>query len=505
MVCRNLHTVFFESAKGFVKGMTAGNRKVFIGGEWIDTGNTYQLINPYNGKTIANVCMAGEAEIDRAIEAARDAFDITRSQSSLAASTLLKRIAEGVKTRKDELVEKIIAEAGKPRALADVEVERTISTFSIAAEEANRIGGEYLPLDIDARAEDRIGITRRFPIGIIAGISPFNFPLNLVAHKVAPALASKNCIIVKPARQTPLTALILAEIIEEAGCVKGQLSVAPSMPAVGEKLVTDPRIAKLSFTGSPAVGWRLKKLANEKKVTLELGGNAAAVVAEDADLDWAVPRIVAGAFAYAGQVCISVQRILIHESRYGECVEKLVAHTKEKAIYGDPSEPDVMVGPMINKGALDKTVEWVKEAKSQGAKILIGGKSDGPFFEPTIISDVTPDMNVCAEEVFAPVAVVQPYKDFDEAIKMVNDSKFGLQMGIFTNRMDYAFQAFEEAEVGGVIVNDFPTFRVDNMPYGGIKQSGFGREGIKYAIDEMTEIKVMVARRQRHLRGVRGG
>ena len=469
-------------------------KKVFIGGEWVKTAATYSLRNPYNGETITEVCMAGEAEIDRAIEAAKEAFVITRSQSSLAASSLLKRVAEGVKQRKEELVEIIIAEAGKPRAFAEVEVERSISTFSIAAEEANRIGGEFLPLDIDARSEDRMGITRRFPIGVIAGISPFNFPLNLVAHKVAPALASKNCIIIKPARQTPLTALLLAEIIEEAGCVKGQVSVAPSEPSVGEKLATDPRVAKVSFTGSPAVGWRLKKLANEKRVTLELGGNAAAVVAEDADLDWAVPRIVAGSFAYAGQVCISVQRIMIHISRYKECIQKLVTHTEAKAVCGNPSRLDVMVGPMINKKALAQTVEWVKEAELQGAKILTGGEVDGPFFKPTIISDVTPDMKVCAEEVFAPVAVVQPYKDFDEALKMVNDSKFGLQMGIFTNRVDYAFRAFEEAEVGGVIVDDFPTFRVDNMPYGGVKQSGFGREGIKYAIEEMTEIKVMVMR-----------
>ena len=471
--------------------------KVFIGGEWIETDNRYSLKNPYNGETITDVCLAGEAEIDRAIESAKEAFDSTRTQSSLAASSLLIRVVDGLKNRKNELVNTIIAEAGKPRALAEVEVERSISTFSIAAEEANRIGGEFLPLDIDARSEDRIGITRRFPIGVIAGISPFNFPLNLVAHKVAPALASKNCIIVKPARQTPLTALLLAEIIEEAGCVKGQVSVAPSEPAVGEKLATDPRVAKVSFTGSPAVGWRLKKLANEKRVTLELGGNAAVVVAEDADLDWAIPRIVTGSFAYAGQVCISVQRIIIHESRYKECVQKLVTHTEAKALYGDPSRPEVMVGPMINKKALDQTVAWVKEAESEGAKILIGGESDGPFFKPTIISDVAPDMKVCAEEVFAPVAVVQPYKDFDEALQMVNGSKFGLQVGIFTNRIDYAFRAFEEAEVGGVIVDDFPTFRVDNMPYGGVKQSGFGREGIKYAIEEMTEIKVMVARRQR--------
>ena len=477
--------------------MTDSPKKVFIGGEWLETDETYQLNNPYNGNTIAEVCMAGKAEIDRAIEAAKDAFAITRNQSSLAASSLLKRIAEGLKNRKEELVDTIIAEAGKPRSLAEVEVERTISTFSIAAEEANRIGGEFLPLDIDARSEDRMGITRRFPIGVIAGISPFNFPLNLVAHKVAPALASKNCIVVKPARQTPLTALLLAEVIEEAGCVKGQLSVAPSKPDVGEILATDPRIAKISFTGSPAVGWRLKKLANEKRVTLELGGNAAAVVAEDADLDWAVPRIVAGSFAYAGQVCISIQRILVHESRYKECVQKLITHTEKKAVYGDPSQSDVMIGPMINKKALAQTVAWVKEAESEGAKILTGGEADGPFFKPTIISDVTPDMKVCSEEVFAPVAVVQPYKDFDEALKMVNDSKFGLQMGIFTNRMDYAFRAFNEAEVGGVIVDDFPTFRVDNMPYGGVKQSGFGREGIKYAIEEMTEIKVMVVRPQR--------
>jgi glyceraldehyde-3-phosphate dehydrogenase (NADP+) len=469
--------------------------KIFVGGEWVSTTTIQPVENPFTGDVIAQVYVAAEQEVDAAVTAAVTAFSTVRKQSAYDASTLLHNVVAGLKARKEDLVNTIVAEAGKPVSLAEVEVERSIVTFAIAAEEANRIGGEYLPLDITPGTVDRIGITRRFPIGVIVGITPFNFPLNLVAHKVAPALASRNCIIIKPAPQTPLTALLLAKILEEAGVVKGQVSVLPAQPAEAEKLVTDPRVALVSFTGSPKIGWHIKKIASHKKVALELGGNAAAVVCHDADLEWAVPRIAGGAFAYAGQVCISVQRILVHESCYKEFVQKLASYTEEKIKTGDPTDRSVLVGPMISKAALDRTMVWVTEAVADGAAILIGGKADGPCFAPTILSNVTPSMKVCCEEVFAPVAVVVPFATIEEAIAMVNDSAYGLQAGIFTHSVTTAFAAFEDLEVGGVIVNDFPTFRVDNMPYGGVKQSGFGREGIKYAIEEMTEIKVMVVKR----------
>lgn len=468
--------------------------KLLIGKEWVQTSITTDVLNPFNGNKIATVCLAGKKEMDSALKAAGDAFQITRKVSAHDVSSLLKRTVHGLIRNKKRLADAIVAEAGKPISLAEQEVERTITTFNIAAEEANRSGGELLPVDIDPRGAGRYAIVKKFPIGVIGGISPFNFPLNLVAHKVAPAIAAKNTIVLKPATQTPVSSFILGEILLEAGMTPGQYNVLPCSREVGEMLATDSRVAKLTFTGSPPVGWYLKKLAYQKKVTLELGGNAAVVVCKDADLKWAVPQIVAGAFGYAGQVCISVQRILIHKSVFAKTVKMLVQET-EKIKTGNPRNKNVMVGPMINKGALKQTVKWVKEAVEDGAQVLTGGRAKGACYLPTLISDVNRKMKVVCEEAFAPVAVVQPFSNFAQAIKMVNDSAFGLQMGVFTRDLDNAFTAFEEADVGGVIVNDFPTFRVDNMPYGGVKKSGFGREGIKYAIDEMTETKVMVIKK----------
>lgn len=468
--------------------------KCLIGDKWVTTSDTADVINPFNGRKIASVCLAGRAEMRAAIKAAEDAFKITRNMSAYDTSSLLKRAVHGLIRNKKRLTDAIVAEAGKPVTLAEQEVDRTIMAFSIAGEEANRQGGELLPVDVDPRGAGRYAIVKRFPIGVVGGISPFNFPLNLVAHKVAPVIAAKNTIVLKPATKTPMSAIILGEILLTAGMTPGQYNVVPCDRNVGELLATDDRIAKLTFTGSPPVGWYLKQLAYRKKVTLELGGNAAVVVCEDADLKWAVPRIVAGAFGYAGQVCISVQRILVHKSVFDKTVKRLVEETK-KLKTGNPCNKAVSVGPMINRGALKQTVSWVNEAVENGAKVLIGGKAKGACYLPTIISDVNRKMKVVCEEAFAPVAVVQPFNNFAQAINMVNDSVFGLQMGVFTTDLDNAFTAFEEAQVGGVIVNDFPTFRVDNMPYGGVKDSGFGREGIKYAIDEMTETKVLVIKK----------
>ncbi len=469
--------------------------KILIGSEWIDTGQKMKVINPYNNRDIATVCVGGEREVDQAIKVALRAFETTRTMSSKEVSGLLKRVCHGIIRRREEFVNSIIAEAGKPKALAEQEVDRSTTTFSIASEEASRIVGEYLPIDIDDRSEGRVAITRRFPVGVVGCITPFNFPLNLVAHKVAPAIAARNCIVLKPASKTPITALLLGEVLLEAGMTPGQLNIVPCKGSVGEALATDSRVAKLTFTGSPDVGWRLKNIAGRKKVTLELGGNAAVVVHSDADLKWAVPRIVAGAYGYAGQTCISVQRILIHKSIYDKTVKALVKEIKTNARTGAPASDKVMAGPMIDKASLDKIGEWVREACDDGAKILVGGKKKGRGYMPTLLSNVKRNMRVVCSEVFAPVATVQSYGTFDQAMRMINDSDFGLQAGVFTNDINLAFQAFEQADVGGVIINDFPTFRVDNMPYGGVKDSGLGREGVKYAIEEMTEMKVMVIKK----------
>lgn len=466
--------------------------KLFIGGKWVNTRETMPVIDPYTGKTVASVAMAGPLEMDQAIAAAQKAFETTKTMSSHAAASILRKAAAGIEKNRKRLVEAIVAEAGKPVTLAEGEVDRSITTFTVAAEEASRIGGEWLPVDIDANSEGRIALTKRFPVGVVAGISPFNFPLNLVAHKVAPAIASRNCIVLKPASKTPITALILGEILEKAGATPGQYNVVPCSREVGEALATDPRVAKLSFTGSPVVGWRLMKLASGKKVTLELGGNAASVIHSDADLDWAVARSVKGAYVYAGQTCICVQRILVHKPVYARVVKALVKEINENIKTGDPRKKDVLAGPMINEGALAQTREWVAQAVAGGARILAGGEAQGPCFQPTLLENVKRDMNVVCREVFAPVAVVQSYGDFDEALDMVNDSEYGLQVGVFTAGLKEAFRAFEKARVGGVIINDFPTFRVDNMPYGGVKLSGFGREGVRWAIEEMTETKLMV-------------
>ncbi|MDH5510065.1 MAG: aldehyde dehydrogenase family protein [Nitrospinota bacterium] len=466
--------------------------KLFIGGKWISSRETMPVIDPFNGQTVATVAMAGQAEMERAVMAAEKAFETTKSMSSYATATILRKAAAGIEKSRKRLVEAIVSEAGKPVTLAENEVDRSITTFTVAAEEASRIGGQWLPVDIDTNSGGRIALTKRFPVGVVAGISPFNFPLNLVAHKVAPAIASRNCIVLKPASKTPISALILGEILEAAGVTPGQYNVVPCSREVGEALATDPRVAKLTFTGSPAVGWRLMKLASGKKVTLELGGNAASVIHSDADLDWAVARSAKGAYVYAGQTCICVQRILIHKPVYSKVVKALINEIKEKIRTGDPRRKDVLAGPMINDAALAQTKEWVAQAVAGGARILAGGKAQGPCFQPTLLENVKRDMNVVCREVFAPVAVVQSYSDFDEALDMVNDSEYGLQVGVFTSGLKEAFSAFEKARVGGVIINDFPTFRVDNMPYGGVKLSGFGREGVRWAIEEMTEIKVMV-------------
>ena len=348
-----------------------------------------------------------------------------------------------------------------------------------------------MPLDITPAAGDRLGVIRRFPRGPIAGISPFNFPLNLVCHKVAPALASGNTISVKPASATPLSALLLGEILLEAGALPGSYNVIPCSARLAEPLVTDPRLKMVTFTGSAEVGWGIKSKAEKKMVCLELGGNAATMVEPDADMDFAVQRCILGGYAYAGQICISIQRIYVHEKVFDEFTDAFVKGVEVLHV-GDPLLEETDVGPMIDEASAVQTEEWIKEAVSQGAKTLTGGQRNGTMVQPAVLVNVPRDAKVSWEEVFAPVVVLDSYKTFEEAMEKVNDSKFGLQAGVFTKDIEKAFKAFNGIDVGGVVVNDIPTFRVDHMPYGGVKDSGFGREGVKYAIEEMTEIKIMV-------------
>ncbi|MGI8403334.1 MAG: aldehyde dehydrogenase family protein, partial [Thermomicrobiales bacterium] len=388
----------------------------------------------------------------------------------------------------------IAREAGKIVGEATTETDRGIFTLDTAAEEAKRIEGDVIPLDLLPSSKGRFGIVRRFPIGPIAGISPFNFPLNLALHKVAPAIASGNPIVLKPPTLAPLTMLLIARFADEVGVPKGVLSVLPMDRETGNAMVSDARFKLLSFTGSPDVGWKMKAQAGMKQVVLELGGNAGVLIDDDADIDFAISRIRTGAFSYAGQVCISVQRVFVLESRYQEVRDKLVKAASSLRA-GDPLDPATDLGPMIDDKAAGRAQEWVENAAREGATILTGGKADGRFFEPTVIEHAKKESFVCSREAFAPLVTIFPVKSFSEGIDQLNDSEYGLQAGIFSNRLEQALTAFERVEAGGVIINDVPTYRIDHMPYGGVKSSGLSREGIRYAIEDMTEPRLMVLNR----------
>lgn len=469
--------------------------KFLINGEWRKSSQKETVKNPFNGETVASVYFAEERDIEDAILSSQKAFEITRKLPAYKRAEILKNIVKGLEQRKEEIAKTITFEAGKPITDSRTEVLRAINTFQIASEEAKRIEGEVIPLDLMPGSENRLGIVRRFPIGPVLGITPFNFPLNLVVHKVAPAIASGNTIILKPAPKTPVTALLLGEIVSEAGLPAGGLNIVPCSNIMAEKLVADERIKKLSFTGSAAVGIKLKVLAGMKKVTLELGGNAGAIIHSDADIDFAAKRCALGAFSFAGQICISVQRIYAQKDIYNEFLYKFMANV-EKLKVGDPMDESTNIGPMIDEKAGMRTDEWLKEAVADGAKILTGGKRNGSFFEPTVLTNTKPSMKVCGQEVFAPLVTVEKYEGFEDAVSMVNNSIYGLQAGIFTRDIKNIFHAYNELEVGGVIVNDIPTYRADHMPYGGVKMSGFGREGVRYAIEEMTELKLLAINTQ---------
>lgn len=463
---------------------------MFIGGKWESSSETKELKNPYNGSPAALVHFAGKSQVKNAVNAAGQAFSAAKKLSSGERSEALAFMSSEIERRKEELARSIAVFSGKTIKSSRVEVERAVNTFLIASEEAKRIPGEVIPLDMSPQTKERWGLVRRFPIGVIAGITPFNFPLNLVAHKVAPALAAGNTVILRPASQVSPTSVLLGEIYEQSGLPKGGLNVIPCGYESAEILLDDPRIKMVTFTGSPEIGWSLKKRAHKKKVTLELGGNAAVIIEPDADLSLALPRVVLGSFSYSGQICISVQRIFLHEKIYDKFMKDFTS-AAEGLVIGDPLEENTDIGPMINEKAALQTEEWTKEALENGARLVCGGKREGSVFHPTVLENVKPEMRISWLEAFAPVAVVYRYSDYAEALKGVNYSIYGLQAGVFTNDLYKAFQAYEELDVGGVIINDIPTFRIDHMPYGGIKDSGFGREGIRYALEEMTEIKLM--------------
>lgn len=463
---------------------------VLIGGKWKTSGTNLDVKSPYDGHVVGRAHLAGPELIEEALASATEAFSALKRMSAWRRSEIILKTAEGIMKREEELARTITLESGKPIRDARGEVRRAAMTFQLAAEEARRLGGEVVPLDISPGSDGRFAIVRRFPIGPVLGITPFNFPLNLVAHKVAPAMACGNPIIIKPAPKTPLTALLLGEIVTDAGLPAGGLNVVPCANEHASLLWEDLRIKKLSFTGSAVVGWMLKQKAGTRKVTLELGGNAGVIIHSDADLEFAAKRCALGAFSYAGQVCISVQRIYVEKAVFDTFRELYLAECR-KIKMGDPMDEATTLGPMIEEAAAIRTEEWVREAVSDGASVLLGGKRKGSFMEPTVLTNTRQSMKVCGDEVFAPVVSLEAYDEFDEALKEVNSGLYGLQAGIFTRDMARVFMAYEELEVGGVVVGDVPTYRVDNMPYGGVKMSGFGREGVAYAIEEMTEPKLL--------------
>src|SRR5881398_79833 len=463
----------------------------FVDGRWQQEGDIVEIRSPYDGNLVARVAQGRKEHAEAAIAAAVKAFGTTRRLPAFERQRILRQIVAFMIERKEEFARTLAQEAGKPIKAARTEVERAIFTFTVAAEESTRIHGEYLPLDWQEFTAGRWGIVRRFPLGAIAGITPFNFPLNLVAHKVAPAIAAGCAMVLKPAPQTPLCAFLLAEAVQQAGWPDGGLNVLPLSNEDAGLLVRDDRLKMISFTGSAAVGWQIKNHAGKKKVVLELGGNAGVIVHSDADLQYAADRCVAGGFAYAGQTCISLQRILVERSVYGKFTDLLLNGVKKLKI-GDPLEESTDLGPLIRESDAARASDWVQEAVRGGARLLYGGHRNGSALEPTVLTGTRPEMKVNCQEIFAPVVTVEVYDHFDHAVRQVNSSPYGLQAGIFTRDAKLMFNAYEELEVGGLIAGDVPAFRIDHMPYGGIKDSGLGREGLRYAIEEMTEPKLLV-------------
>ncbi len=458
--------------------------------------NDLNVTDKYTGEVVTRVAIADPQTIDRGIAATVEAAPAMREMPPYARQAVLQHCVDRFSERRDELAQALCVEAGKPIKDSRGEVTRLIDTFRIAAEESVRIGGEVMNLEISPRAKGYRGMFKRVPIGPCSFISPFNFPLNLAAHKVAPAIAAGCPFILKPASRTPIGALIIGEVLSETELPRGAFSILPCHREGADLFTTDERLKLLSFTGSPAVGWNLKSKAGKKQVVLELGGNAACIVDEDADLDDTVKRLIVGAFYQSGQSCIGVQRILIHEKIYAELKERLV-HATLKLVAGDPKNEDTFIGPMIAESEAERLEQWIAEAAAAGGTILCGGQRNGAILEATLLENVPGELKICAQEAFGPVAVLSSFSEFDEALRQVNDSVFGLQAGIFTRDLYKMQRAWDQLDVGGVIIGDVPSWRVDNMPYGGVKDSGLGREGIRFAIEDMTEIRLLVIRTPR--------
>lgn len=465
--------------------------KIFLAGRFIETSRTLKVYYPYNGDLFATTYKAGVEHLNEAIESAESVRLQLKRMPLYKRSEILLHIRNRLVEMRETFAQTIMAEAGKPIRNARAEVDRSIGIFTVAAEEAKRLPKEYLSIDWTQSGEGREALVKYFPVGIVAGISPFNFPLNLAVHKIAPAIAAGCPIILKPSSTTPLSTLLLATLIAETDIPHGVVSILPMDRETGNLLVTDPRIAMISFTGSPAVGWKMKEQAGKKKVVLELGGNAGVIVSDACKIENAVTKTVNSGFTYSGQTCIHAQRIFVQEKVYAEFVEKYV-YKASKLIVGDPAGEDTDMSVMIDENNAVRVEQWINEAVVNGAEIALGGKRINNLLEPTVLLKTDNSMKICNQEAFGPVVSIMPYGVFEEAVSLMNDTQFGLQAGVFTNRITEMDMAFNELEVGGVILNDGPTFRADHMPYGGIKDSGFGREGVKYAIADMMEARVLV-------------
>ncbi|WCN37385.1 aldehyde dehydrogenase family protein [Aneurinibacillus uraniidurans] len=471
-------------------------KHLYLAGQKQEASSYKQLRSPHTGEVVADVAVGTRADMKKAIDHAAEAAKVMAKMPAHRRAAILQEVSRLLAERKEEAARILCLEAAKPITVARGEIARTIETYQFAADEARRLHGETIPLDASAMGENRVAYTVREPLGIVGAITPFNFPFNLVAHKLGPAFAAGNVVVLKPADQTPLSSYFIADLFEEAGLPAGALQVIPGPGSeVGDELTIDPRVKLVTFTGSPEVGTLIRQKAGLKRVVLELGSNSGLIIDEGYDIDRIVKRTVTGAFTFMGQVCISLQRIYVHRSLYDGFVEKFVAETNNLRI-GDPLDESTDISALISQRDVDRIAEWVEEAKKLGARVLTGG-TEGNIVKPTTIVDVPPHAKVSCQETFAPVVVISPYDELDEAIDAVNDSRFGLQAGFYTNDIERAFYASDRLEVGGVMINDFPTFRVDQMPYGGVKESGMGREGIKYATEEMTEMKLICFNRNR--------
>jgi acyl-CoA reductase-like NAD-dependent aldehyde dehydrogenase len=469
---------------------TATQKRLLIAGEWVETGDWQEVRSPYSGEVVGRVAKAGVDETRRAIDAAEQAMREPLPAHKRA--EILVRVAGALGRRHDEVARLVSDEAGKPLKAARIEASRAMSTYTFAAVEARKLAGDVVPMDASQSGEGKLAFTLRKPIGVVGAISPFNFPLNLVAHKIAPALAAGCAVVLKPASQTPLSALFLAELEDEAGLPPGWLNVVVGPASeIGDALIEDERVKVITFTGSSGVGWKLRERAPKKRVNLELGNSTPLIVEADADLEAAAAATAQHGFSFAGQSCISIQRVYIQRAVYDDFVRRLIPKV-EALMLGDPAEEDTDVGPVIDEDARDRILAWIEEARAGGAEVLTGGELEGELIRPTVIADAGPDLKVSCEEVFGPVVTVNPYDPLEEALELANGTKYGLQAGIFTENVRSALRAAQELEFGGVTVNEAPTFRADQMPYGGVKDSGNTREGPAYSVREFTEERVVV-------------